>query len=76
MTGLWIIILPAKLKNSKTALKTWNQEVFGRVDYNIQELEAHLIMKLEDNLQWGHNKDVEEEFLITMCELDCWEKRE
>lgn len=65
-----MIKLAGKFKNAKTALKNWNREVFGRVDQNIKALE---LVELKETLQRGYAKEIEVDFLITKCELDCWE---
>lgn len=43
------------------------------LDGMIKELDCRLNI-LEEKLQRGYNKEMEEEFLITKSELDCWEK--
>lgn len=51
----------------------WNNEVFGQVDQIIKELEAWLVER-EEQLKGGYVKEVEEDFMITKCKLDIWEK--
>lgn len=45
------------------------------MDLTIKELEIRLI-ELEGKLYRGYNTEVEEEFLVTKGEMECWEKRE
>lgn len=52
-----------------------NKEVFGRVATNINALEDRMQF-LETGLQKRHNLEVEEEYLVTKGELECWENFE
>lgn len=70
LIGLGLTKLAAKLESTKKILREWNKEVFGHVDTNIQDLEQRL-NKLEDELQKGHNVELEFEFLLNKGELEC-----
>ncbi|CAI9775523.1 unnamed protein product [Fraxinus pennsylvanica] len=67
--------LAAKLKATKTALKFWNKQVFGRVENAISELEEK-VETLEAELQMNTSESLENEFLETKMELLQWQKRE
>ncbi|XP_040996234.1 uncharacterized protein LOC121242446 [Juglans microcarpa x Juglans regia] len=69
--GAGMCKLASKLKKAKIALKRWNEEVFGRVDVTIKELESR-ILYLEEQLKREYDQEVETKF---QCELDYWEKR-
>ncbi|KAG2668051.1 hypothetical protein I3760_15G142400 [Carya illinoinensis] len=72
-TGL--VCLAAKLKKLKPVLRKWNQEIFGRVDQSIKELEAKVEL-LEMQLQERHVAELEHEYMQTKAELERWENRE
>lgn len=61
--------LTTKLKNTKIALKKWNKKVFGWMDQNITKLEQRF-MNMEDHLQRGYVLKIEDDYMITKCELD------
>lgn len=46
------------------------------MDITTKELETKLSALEDDLIQRGHNLEVEQEYLITKGELECWEKRE
>ncbi|KAF5450314.1 hypothetical protein F2P56_030677 [Juglans regia] len=73
--GSGMVKLAAKLKRLKMGLRIWNKSVSGRVDTNIQELEARMAV-LEAQLQSGFSEEIEAEYIVTKLEIDIWEKRE
>ncbi|KAF5454683.1 hypothetical protein F2P56_024330 [Juglans regia] len=73
--GSGMVKLAAKLKRLKMELRIWNKSVFGRVDTNIQELEARMAV-LEAQLQSGFSEKIEANYIVTKLEIDIWEKRE
>ncbi|XP_042980145.1 uncharacterized protein LOC122310315 [Carya illinoinensis] len=75
VAGTGLVCLAAKLKKLKPVLRKWNQEIFGRVDQSIKELEAKVEL-LEMRLQEGHIAKLEHEYMQTKAELERWENRE
>ncbi|XP_042962702.1 uncharacterized protein LOC122296976 [Carya illinoinensis] len=73
--GIGLVCLAAKLKKLKPVLRNWNQEIFGRVDQSIKELEAKVEL-LEIQLQERHEADLENEYMQAKAELERWENRE
>lgn len=57
-----MVRLTKKLKALKKVLQKWNVEVFGRVEYEIKNLEARLF-ELEDSLLPNYSQEVEQELL-------------
>ncbi|XP_040990989.1 uncharacterized protein LOC121238224 [Juglans microcarpa x Juglans regia] len=70
-----LLRLAAKLKKLKVALKTWNKNIYGRVDLTIKALEEKMEL-LDFQLQEARDPAVEAEFLLTKMELAEWEARE
>ncbi|KAF5442493.1 hypothetical protein F2P56_035145 [Juglans regia] len=62
--GSGLFTLAGKLKRLKFKLRSWNREVFGRVDGTIHELEVHLEV-LEGVLHSNFYEAIEEEYLVT-----------
>ncbi|XP_041001347.1 uncharacterized protein LOC121247076 [Juglans microcarpa x Juglans regia] len=69
-----LLRLAAKLKKLKVALKTWNKNIYGRVDLTIKALEEKMEL-LDFQLQEARDPAVEAEFLLTEMELVEWETR-
>lgn len=64
-----------KLKRVKSALRTWNKDVFGRVENHISSLKEK-IETLEDSLQVNYSYDFIMNLISTSAKLDCWLNRE
>lgn len=62
------------MKRMKQVFKTWNNEVFGRVELVTKELEQRIEV-LEANLQEGYEVELEHELLVSKLELASWQKR-
>ena len=66
-SGSSSFVLAEKLKNLKAILKTWNREVFGRVE----------VKKSEALSRVSYWDEKENDFLLTVEEIEgrnCWEK--
>lgn len=70
-----LVNLAWKLKRVKSALRTLNIEMFGRVENRVHSLEER-IETLEDVLQGNYSDEANIKLNSTSFELDCWLKRE
>ncbi|KAF5447423.1 hypothetical protein F2P56_032977 [Juglans regia] len=70
-----LLRLAAKLKKLKVALKTWNKNIFDRVDLTIKAQKEKMEF-LDFQLQEAREPKVEAEFLLTKMELAEREARE
>lgn len=67
--------LAVKLKRTKLALKTWNKNVFGKVNVMVNDLENHMLL-MEETLQSAHLVEIKEEYRLLKTKLECLEKWE
>lgn len=73
--GSALFRLAAKLKRLKSALRTWNKEVFGRMEGHIACLEAR-IDQVERSLQDNFSPEDELKLITSQLELKVWMDRE
>ncbi|XP_035551131.1 uncharacterized protein LOC118349699 [Juglans regia] len=66
-----LLKLVIKLKKLKVTLKGWNKPVFGWTSGHIKELEDR-IERLESQLQFSYDEEVELDLLALKMELDTW----
>ncbi|XP_042950203.1 uncharacterized protein LOC122282311 [Carya illinoinensis] len=68
-------MLVTKLKHLKIALRTWNNQIFGKTVSHIAALEDR-IKGLEVSLQSEYAEDVEDDLVASQLELSVWLNRE
>ncbi|XP_042950219.1 uncharacterized protein LOC122282325 [Carya illinoinensis] len=73
--GSDLYMLVTKLKRLKIALRTWNNQTFGKTVSHIAALENH-IKGLEVSLQYEYVEDVEDDLVASQLELSVWLNRE
>lgn len=64
-----LFTLAGKLKRLKVALRTWNKDVFGKVEENIRALKERVEV-LDVELQNKYSREIEYDFLEARDELD------
>lgn len=69
MNGSGLVKLAVKIKRLKIHLKTWNREVFERVETNIQILGDNIV-ELEAKLCCAYDRDVEFELIEKRAALE------